>query len=200
MIRSYCRRLPQRRLILSIRTFHAAQRTRAPFALLYPDLTLENLTAEGANLPERVRWGILGTGRMAATIASELATMRDEGHELVAVASRQLSKAARVRSAASNTACAGTIRRDHARPRSGRNLRRDASQPACREHARLPRRRQSRAVREAVHPQRRAGVGSDRGSTAQAPVRHGGDVDALPAGDRRAARAARRGRDRTACV
>ena len=44
-------------------------------------------------MPERVRWGILGTGRMAATIASELATIRDEGHELVAVASRHLPKA-----------------------------------------------------------------------------------------------------------
>ena len=44
-------------------------------------------------MPERLRWGILGTGRMAATIASELATMRNEGHELVAVASRHLPKA-----------------------------------------------------------------------------------------------------------
>lgn len=44
-------------------------------------------------MPERVRWGILGTGRMAATIAAELATMRDDGHDLVAVASRQHAKA-----------------------------------------------------------------------------------------------------------
>ena len=61
--------------------------------LLYPDRRWKNLTAEGTNLPERVRWGILGTGRMAATIASELATMRNEGHELVAVASRHLPRA-----------------------------------------------------------------------------------------------------------
>ncbi len=47
-----------------------------------------------ATLPERVRWGILGTGRMAATIATELAALRGDGHELVAVASRQHARAA----------------------------------------------------------------------------------------------------------
>ncbi len=47
-----------------------------------------------ATLLERVRWGIVGTGRMAATIATELATLRDDGHELVAVASRHHAKAA----------------------------------------------------------------------------------------------------------
>ncbi|MEP7246418.1 MAG: Gfo/Idh/MocA family oxidoreductase [Gammaproteobacteria bacterium] len=40
-----------------------------------------------------VRWGILGTGRMAATLARELTAMRAEGIELVAVASRDVQKA-----------------------------------------------------------------------------------------------------------
>jgi predicted dehydrogenase len=35
-----------------------------------------------------IRWGILGTGRMAATVAAEIRALRPEGHELVAVASR----------------------------------------------------------------------------------------------------------------
>ena len=61
----------------------------------WPILThLEIEAAVAATLPERVRWGILGTGRMAATIATELATLRDDGHELVAVASRQHARAA----------------------------------------------------------------------------------------------------------
>ena len=40
-----------------------------------------------------IRWGILGTGRMAETIAAELATLREAGLELRAVASRRASKA-----------------------------------------------------------------------------------------------------------
>lgn len=36
-----------------------------------------------------VRWGIAGTGRMAATIAAELVALRGRGHELVGVASRE---------------------------------------------------------------------------------------------------------------
>src|ERR1700741_3463232 len=40
-----------------------------------------------------VRWGILGTGRMASTIAAELASLRPQGIELVAVASRSAGRA-----------------------------------------------------------------------------------------------------------
>src|ERR1700704_2231198 len=40
------------------------------------------------------RWGILGTGRMAETIAAELATLREAGLEARAVASRSAPKAA----------------------------------------------------------------------------------------------------------
>jgi predicted dehydrogenase len=42
-------------------------------------------------LSERIRWGIVGTGRMAATIAAELA--RDANSRLVAVASRDAGRA-----------------------------------------------------------------------------------------------------------
>ena len=115
---------------------------------------LENLTAEGTNLPERVRWGILGTGRMAATIASELATMRNEGHELVAVASRHLPKALEFAAQHRIPRAAGQydeIVRDRevdaiyvATPHSLHA----ANMLACLA------RRQSRAVREALHPQR----------------------------------------------
>ncbi len=42
---------------------------------------------------DNVRWGILGTGRMAAIMAGELAAMRAEGIELVAVASRNVQSA-----------------------------------------------------------------------------------------------------------
>lgn len=41
----------------------------------------------------KLRWGLMGTGRMAATIAAELVTMGGEGMELVAVASRSAEKA-----------------------------------------------------------------------------------------------------------
>src|SRR5258705_890508 len=40
-----------------------------------------------------VRWGILGTGRMASTVAAELATLRPQGMELFAVASRNAEQA-----------------------------------------------------------------------------------------------------------
>jgi predicted dehydrogenase len=42
---------------------------------------------------ENVRWGILGTGRMATVMAGELTAMRAEGIELVAVASRNVQSA-----------------------------------------------------------------------------------------------------------
>ena len=57
-------------------------------------------------MPDRVRWGILGTGRMASTIAAELSTLHDEGHELVAVASRR-------RAVAEDFAARHGIRRAH---------------------------------------------------------------------------------------
>lgn len=37
---------------------------------------------------ERVRWGIVGTGRMASAFATEIVALRDQGIDLVAVASR----------------------------------------------------------------------------------------------------------------
>jgi predicted dehydrogenase len=63
------------------------------------------------------RWGICGTGRMASTIASELAALRDQGAQLCAVASR-------------NLAVAETFARTHAVPRaygSYADLARDAA-------------------------------------------------------------------------
>ena len=42
---------------------------------------------------DNVRWGILGTGRMAARMARELVAMRSEGVALVAVASRSIQAA-----------------------------------------------------------------------------------------------------------
>lgn len=42
---------------------------------------------------ERVRWGIVGTGRMAGTIAAEITALRDQGADLVAVASRDAHRA-----------------------------------------------------------------------------------------------------------
>lgn len=42
---------------------------------------------------ERVRWGIVGTGRMASTIAAEIAALREHGIDLVAVASRDAARA-----------------------------------------------------------------------------------------------------------
>ena len=42
---------------------------------------------------ERVRWGIVGTGRMASTIAAEIAALREHGIDLIAVASRDADRA-----------------------------------------------------------------------------------------------------------
>ena len=42
---------------------------------------------------QTVRWGILGTGRMAAVVAAEIAAMRSQGVELAAVGSRRLNTA-----------------------------------------------------------------------------------------------------------
>ena len=47
----------------------------------------------GTSAPAPVRWGICGTGRMAATIAGELRGLRDAGAELHAVASRTRASA-----------------------------------------------------------------------------------------------------------
>jgi predicted dehydrogenase len=44
-------------------------------------------------MTKTVRWGIIGTGRMAATIAGELAALSPQGFECVAVASRDLERA-----------------------------------------------------------------------------------------------------------
>src|SRR5271169_2823495 len=51
---------------------------------------LELRSADGM---ERVRWGILGTGRMATAMATEMRSMRTEGIELAAVASRSAATA-----------------------------------------------------------------------------------------------------------
>jgi predicted dehydrogenase len=45
-------------------------------------------------LASRLRWGVLGTGRMAGAFAAEIPALCDEGHELVAVASRRRQTAA----------------------------------------------------------------------------------------------------------
>lgn len=42
---------------------------------------------------QRIRWGIIGTGRMATTIASEIAAMRLQGVELTAILSRDGARA-----------------------------------------------------------------------------------------------------------
>jgi len=75
--------------------------------MLYPRADhSNNRKPEVADLPDRVRWGILGTGRMASTIAAELSTLHDEGHELVAVASRR-------RAVAEDFAARHGVRRAH---------------------------------------------------------------------------------------
>jgi len=53
---------------------------------------------------DTVRWGIVGTGRMARTMADEIGRLGDQGHALAAVASRRIERAREF--AASRKACA----------------------------------------------------------------------------------------------
>ena len=48
---------------------------------------------DGAAAPAPVRWGVCGTGRMAATIAEELLNLGTAGAELHAVGSRREQRA-----------------------------------------------------------------------------------------------------------
>ncbi len=59
-------------------------------------MTISNWAALAAHYNpamKRVRWGIVGTGNMARTVAGEISAMRDEGIELAAVASRDRGRA-----------------------------------------------------------------------------------------------------------
>ena len=145
--------------------------------------------------PTMTKWGIAGLGRIAALVAGDFPHVPSA--DLVAVGSRAPARAAGLRPRTRRAARPRRLRGADRRPRRRRPLRRDAAPAAPRDRAggaprparRCWSRRRSRRrwpVRaEIVEP----GAGDRR-------LRHGGDVDPLSAGDRRAARADRRRRDR----
>ena len=140
-----------------------------------------------------VRWGIAGPGRIAQLVAPDFAHVPNA--ELVAVGSRH---APAPRPSPRSTVCArayGSYAELVADPERRRGLHRDAAPTAPRDRAGGPRRGQSGAGREGVHGTLAGAqeIGSRRAREAR--VRHGGDVDALPAGGRpRCASCGRRAR------
>ena len=141
-----------------------------------------------------IRWGILGAGGIAAVFAS--AVNAHTRAQLVAVGSRNRDRAERFATAHGIPSVHVGYRQLVERRPGRRRVRRDPALGAPRARAAGDRGRQARPRREGLHAQRRRGGADLHGGPRGGCVRHGGDVDAVPAARRRAPPGHRRRRDR----
>ena len=154
------------------------------------------LPASVCRVTAEIRWGIVGPGRIAEK-RGRRTSRSSTARAPVAVASRSLERARGLRRPARHRARVRLLRRDPRRPRRRRPLPRDAA-PAAPRRSRSPRCAPGKAllVEKAFTATTAGARRGRRPGPRDRRLRHGGDVDALPAGRRRAARAGRRRRDR----
>ena len=116
--------------------------------------------SEGSIMAETIRWGILGAGRHRPRRSPRICSLT--GRTVTAVGSRSREPAQSLRRRVRHRARPRQLREPRRRPRGRHHLRRDPAplpRRACDPRAR---RRQARAGREAVHPERRRGARGSR--------------------------------------